>query len=98
MSSKKSNFSKNRDAKANIIKLYGSHEGDSGSPKVQIALTTERINYLVNHLKKHKSDQHSRRGLLKLVGDRRRMISYLKSTNSDEKDVDLFLKKVGVIK
>ena len=64
--------------KAEIIEQYKSHEGDTGSPFVQIALLTERIRYLTEHFKSHKHDHHSRRGLLKLVGQRRRLMEYLR--------------------
>lgn len=63
--------------KAEIIDEFQRHEGDTGSPEVQIALLTERINALTEHLKEHKKDHHSRRGLLKLVGQRRRQLAYL---------------------
>ena len=63
--------------KQELIKQYGRHEGDTGSPEVQIALLTERINSLTGHLKVHKKDHHSRRGLLKMVGVRRSFLSYL---------------------
>ena len=65
--------------KAEIIAKYAIHEGDTGSPEVQIAILSERITYLTEHFKMHKKDHHSRRGLLKLVGQRRRMLDYLKS-------------------
>lgn len=61
------------------IDKYKTHEGDTGSPEVQVALLTERINYLTEHFKKFAKDFHSRRGLLKIVGQRRRMLDYLKS-------------------
>lgn len=64
--------------KQELIKQYGRHEGDTGSPEVQIALLTERINSLTGHLKVHKKDHHSRRGLLKMVGKRRNLLAYLK--------------------
>ena len=64
--------------KAEIIAKYAIHEGDTGSPEVQIALLTERINHLNEHLKTNKKDHHSNRGLLLMVGDRRRMLDYLK--------------------
>lgn len=64
--------------KQEIIKEHGRHEGDTGSPEVQIALLTERINSLTGHLKTHKKDHHSRRGLLKMVGRRRNLLAYLK--------------------
>lgn len=60
-----------------IISEFGLHEGDTGSPRVQIALLTNRINYLTEHLKEHKHDEHSRRGLLKMVGQRRRLLKYI---------------------
>jgi len=63
--------------KAQIISEFGSKEGDTGSPEVQIAMLTRRINQLTEHLKNHKHDHHSRRGLLILVGQRRRMLAYL---------------------
>ena len=63
--------------KQEIIKKFASHEGDTGSPEVQIALLTERINHLNEHLSVHKQDNHSRRGLLKMVGQRRSMLNYL---------------------
>ena len=70
-----------QEAKDQIIKDNAVHEGDTGSPEVQIALLTARITYLTEHLKEHKKDHHSRRGLLKMVGNRRRLLSYL--YNSD---------------
>jgi small subunit ribosomal protein S15 len=69
--------------KTNIIHDYARHENDTGSPEVQIALLTTRINQLTEHLRTHKHDQHSRRGLLKLVGQRRRHLKYLSQTNPD---------------
>jgi len=63
--------------KQEIINQYKRHEGDTGSPEVQVALLTERITYLTDHFKTHKKDHHSRRGLLKMVGQRRRLLSYL---------------------
>ncbi len=63
--------------KTAIMEQYQTHPGDTGSPEVQIALLTTRINELVEHLKAHKQDNHSRRGLLKMVGERRRHLSYL---------------------
>jgi small subunit ribosomal protein S15 len=63
--------------KAKIIEEYGTKEGDTGSPEVQIAMLTTRINQLTEHLKLHKHDHHSRRGLLILVGQRRRLLGYL---------------------
>ena len=65
--------------KQEIIKKFASHEGDTGSTEVQIALLTERINHLNEHLSVHKQDNHSRRGLLKMVGKRRALLEYLKA-------------------
>jgi small subunit ribosomal protein S15 len=70
-----------KENKEEIVKKYGVHEGDTGSPEVQIALLTARISYLTEHLKEHKKDHHSRRGLLKMVGQRRRLLSYLSNKN-----------------
>jgi len=67
-----------RDRKQEIISKYKLHGLDSGSPEVQIALLTEKIAYLTDHFKIHKSDHHSRRGLLRMVGRRRRLLEYLK--------------------
>ncbi len=67
--------------KEKLIKKYQRHEGDTGSPEVQIALLTERIKYLTEHLKVHSKDFHSRRGLLKMVGQRRRLLNYLKDVD-----------------
>ena len=68
--------------KKNILKEHGRHESDTGSTDVQIAFLTKQINELVTHLKKHRKDVHSRRGLLKMVGKRRRLLRYLSNTNS----------------
>lgn len=70
-----------KEVKAEIISKYRLHENDTGSPEVQIALLTERINHLNEHLKIHKKDHHSRRGLLKMVGQRRGLLNYLQNTN-----------------
>lgn len=67
--------------KSTIIKAYARFEGDTGSPEVQIALLTERINQLTDHLRTHKHDEHSRRGLLKLVGQRKSHLRYLSRKN-----------------
>ena len=67
--------------KQEIIAEYGRHEGDTGSPEVQVALLTERINHLNEHLKSNKNDHHSRRGLLLMVGQRRGLLDYLKKTD-----------------
>ena len=67
--------------KRETIDTHRAHDTDTGSPEVQVALLTERIQYLTDHFKTHKKDHHSRRGLLKLVGQRRRLLSYLKNTD-----------------
>lgn len=69
--------------KKDVVGQYRLHDTDTGSPEVQIALLSERINYLTEHFKIHSKDHHSRRGLLKLVGQRRRMLDYLKRDNFD---------------
>jgi len=69
------------DQKTDIIQSYAVHDGDTGSPEVQIALITERLRYLNEHFQDHHKDHHSRRGLLKLVGQRRRLLDYLKKKN-----------------
>lgn len=66
-----------KETKTALIKEYALTEGDTGSPEVQVALLTERINHLTDHLKVHPKDHHSRRGLLKMVGQRRRLLDYL---------------------
>ena len=84
------------DRKTGIIGAYKTHDGDTGSPEVQVALLSERINYLTEHFKIHAKDHHSRRGLLKLVGQRRRLLDYLKSKDS-ERYADL-IKRLGIRK
>jgi len=71
--------------KTAIMQEYATHEGDTGSPEVQIAVLTKRINDLTEHLKVHKKDHHSRRGLLKMVGQRKNLLNYLK-----EKDLERY--------
>ena len=66
-----------KEEKTAIIKEYATHEGDTGSPEVQVAVLTKRINDLTEHLKEHQKDHHSRRGLLKMVGQRRNLLNYL---------------------
>ena len=68
-----------KEVKAKIIKDFGLKEGDTGSPEVQVALLTDRINYLTEHFKTHKKDHHSRQGLLRLVNQRRKLLDYLKN-------------------
>ena len=79
-----------REEKQEIIAGYATKEGDTGSPEVQIALLTERIKALTDHLRSFPKDNHSRRGLLKLVGQRRRLLDYLK-----RKSVDRYRKVIG---
>ena len=84
------------EAKQEIMQKYAVHEGDTGSPEVQIAVLTARISYLTEHLKEHKKDHHSRRGLLKMVGHRRRLLAYL-----NKKDIDRYraiVSKLGLRK
>ncbi len=69
-----------KEEKTAIIKEYAMHEGDTGSPEVQIAVLTKRINDLTEHLRSHNKDHHSRRGLLKMVGQRRNLLNYLQNT------------------
>ncbi len=71
------------DRKAEVVSKFQTHEGDTGSPEVQVALLTTRINYLTEHFRTHAKDFHSRRGLLKLVGQRRRLLDYLRSSSVD---------------
>lgn len=75
----------NSEQKKEIINRFRLHESDTGSPEVQVAILSERINYLTDHFKTHAKDHHSRRGLIKLVGQRRRLLNYLK-----EKDIDRY--------
>lgn len=70
-----------KEGKQEIIERYAIHEGDTGSPEVQIAILTERINQLTEHLKNNKKDHHSRRGLLKMVGHRRNLLGYLQKVD-----------------
>ncbi len=82
--------------KLEIIETYATHEGDTGSPEVQIALLTERINHLTGHLKEHKGDHHSRRGLLMMVGRRRALLDYL--TKVDVNRYREIIAKLGIRK
>ena len=72
-----------KERKTDVIGTYRTHESDTGSPEVQVAVLSERINYLTDHFKTHTKDHHSRRGLLKLVGQRRRLLDYLKRKDAD---------------
>lgn len=85
-----------KEKKQEIIGTFKSHDSDTGSPEVQIALLSERINGLADHFKKHKKDYHSRRGLLMLVNKRRKLLSYLKS--SDNEKYKELIKKLGLRK
>lgn len=83
-------------AKTDIINDFQTHEGDTGSPEVQVALLSNRIEYLTEHFKTHSKDHHSRRGLLKMVGQRRRLLDYLK-----KKDVERYrtvIERLGIRK
>lgn len=82
--------------KQEIIKAYATHEGDTGSPEVQVAVLTTRINELTEHLKTHKKDHHSRRGLLKMVGQRRNLLNYL--TKVDIERYRAIIAKLGIRK
>ncbi len=85
-----------KDRKTELIGTYKTHEGDTGSPEVQVAILSERINYLTEHFKAHAKDHHSRRGLLMLVGRRRRLLDYLKSKDT-QRYADL-IKKLNIRK
>jgi small subunit ribosomal protein S15 len=80
------------DKKAEVVSKFRTHDQDTGSPEVQIALLTERISYLTEHFKTHIKDHHSRRGLLRLVSKRRRLLDYLKRTS-----LDRYRKVVGAL-
>jgi small subunit ribosomal protein S15 len=79
-----------QDAKNQLIEQFKVHESDTGSPEVQIAILTNKINYLNDHLRTHKKDHHSRRGLLKMVGHRRNLLNYLRN-----KDVNRYRETVA---
>ena len=85
-----------RQKKLEIVDSYRTHDTDTGSPEVQIALLSERINYLTDHFKVHAKDHHSRRGLLKMVGKRRRLLDYLKATDVNRYRV--VIEKLGIRK
>lgn len=83
-----------KDTKTELIDKFKTHDGDTGSPEVQIAILTYKINYLTEHLKVHKKDHHSRRGLLQMVGHRRSLLNYLK-----DKDIDRYrtvIRELGI--
>ncbi len=87
-------FSITKEETAKLIKEYGKDEKDSGSAEVQVAILTERIRNLTEHLKVHKKDNHTRRGLMKLIGKRRGLLKYIKNRNIDEyRDL---IKKLGI--
>lgn len=81
-----------QDRKQNLIQQFRTHDGDTGSPEVQVALLTERIGYLTEHFRTHAKDHHSRRGLLKMVSQRRRLLDYLKG-----KDLERYRKLVSTL-
>jgi small subunit ribosomal protein S15 len=85
-----------KDRKTELIGSYRTHDSDTGSPEVQVAILSERISYLTEHFKSHAKDHHSRRGLLKLVGQRRRLLDYLKQKDA-ERYADL-IRKLGIRK
>jgi small subunit ribosomal protein S15 len=87
-------FSKDR--KTEVISTYRTHGSDTGSPEVQVAILSERISYLTEHFKTHAKDHHSRRGLLKLVGQRRRLLDYLK--RKDTAKYSELIQKLGIRK
>ncbi len=85
-----------KDKKETLIGSYRTHDKDTGSPEVQVAILSERITYLTEHFKSHAKDHHSRRGLLKLVGQRRRLLDYLKSKDADR--YAELIKRLGIRK
>ena len=85
-----------KDRKSGIIESYKTHPGDTGSPEVQVALLSERIEHLTEHFKTHRKDHHSRRGLLMMVGTRRRLLDYLKRTDTDR--YKELIRKLGIRK
>lgn len=85
-----------KERKASIIDTYRTHNADTGSPEVQVAILSDRINYLTEHFKVHAKDHHSRRGLLKLVGQRRRLLDYLKS--KDTQRYSELIRRLGIRK
>jgi small subunit ribosomal protein S15 len=89
-------LSTTKEQKSSLISEYRTHDSDTGSPEVQIALLSNRINYLTEHFKSHAKDHHSRRGLLKLVGRRRRLLDYLKQTDLER--YRTVIEKLGIRK
>jgi small subunit ribosomal protein S15 len=86
----------NREKKIEIVEAYRTHNTDTGSPEVQIALLSEKIAYLTDHFKVHAKDHHSRRGLLRMVGRRRRLLDYLKDTDLNR--YKIVIEKLGIRK
>lgn len=84
----------NKEEKEQVVKKFALHEGDTGSPEVQIALLSKQIDELTEHLKVHKKDNHSRRGLLQIVGKRRRLLQYLK--DNEEERYNALAKKLKI--
>ena len=78
-----SEASENMRATQEIVAEFGAHDSDTGSPEVQVALLSQRISYLTEHLREHKHDHHSRRGLLMMVGKRKRLLDYLRKTDAE---------------
>lgn len=89
-------MSTTKEQKTELISTFRTHDGDTGSPEVQIALLSNRITYLTEHFKTHAKDHHSRRGLMKLVGRRRRLLDYLKSV--DVERYRTIIDKLGIRK
>jgi small subunit ribosomal protein S15 len=85
-----------KDRKTELIESYRTHASDTGSPEVQVAILSDRISYLTDHFKSHAKDHHSRRGLLKLVGQRRRLLDYLRSNDTDR--YAELIKRLGIRK
>ena len=83
-----------KDRKTEVIGSYATHQGDTGSPEVQVALLSERISYLTEHFKAHAKDHHSRRGLLKLVSQRRQLLDYVKA--KDEPRYKALIERLGI--
>ena len=88
------NPEKNPEKKAEIVKEFGRGDGDTGSPEVQVALLTSRISHLTGHFSEHKQDHHSRRGLLKMVNQRRKLLDYLKK--KDRERYQSLIKRLGL--
>ncbi|RMG67074.1 MAG: 30S ribosomal protein S15 [Nitrospirae bacterium] len=85
-----------KERKQQIIEEFKTHEGDTGSPEVQVAILTERINYLTEHFRIHKKDHHSRRGLLKMVAQRKKLLNYLK--RKDQERYERLIERLGLRK